>query len=78
MVTENVNPCLLFYSKGYYRLIDMGTAKFMKKKKKNDVVRTFTIIGSPQYMAPEIIEGLGYTFSVDIYSIGKKPFISNL
>ena len=48
----------------------MGTAKFLKKQKSTSVVRTFTIIGSPQYMAPEIVEGLGYDFSIDIYSIG--------
>ena len=39
---------------GYMKLIDMGTAKFLKGKNK-----TFTIIGTPHYMAPEIITGKG-------------------
>jgi cGMP-dependent protein kinase 1 len=38
---------------GYVKLIDMGTAKFLKKHNTN------TIIGTPHYMAPEIIEGKG-------------------
>lgn len=52
--------------KGYLRLIDMGTAKFLKGKGG----RTYTIIGTPHYMAPEILTGKGYTFSVDLWSIG--------
>lgn len=63
-------------NEGYLKLIDMGTAKFLKGNAK-----TFTIIGTPHYMAPEIITGkgqnielyyiqIGYTFTVDIWSIG--------
>ncbi|CAD8110985.1 unnamed protein product [Paramecium sonneborni] len=52
--------------KGYLRMIDMGTAKFLNQKS----IRTYTIIGTPHYMAPEIITGKGYTFSVDLWSIG--------
>ena len=37
--------------KGYVRLIDMGTAKFLTHKSG----RTYTIIGTPHYMAPEIL-----------------------
>jgi cGMP-dependent protein kinase 1 len=48
------------------KLIDMGTAKFLKGKGG----RTFTIIGTPHYMAPEIITGKGYSYSVDLWSIG--------
>jgi len=32
---------------GFLRLVDYGTAKFLKKKDKNHIARTFTIIGSP-------------------------------
>lgn len=52
--------------KGYMKLIDMGTAKFLKGKGG----RTYTVIGTPHYMAPEIIKGKGYTYSVDLWSVG--------
>jgi len=56
--------------KGYLKLIDMGTAKIMKSKV-GTMTRTFTIIGTPHYMAPEVISGKGYNFLVDLWSIGK-------
>jgi len=52
--------------KGYLKLIDMGTAKVLNTKYE----RTFTIIGTPHYMAPEIINGKGYSYHVDLWSIG--------
>lgn len=54
---------------GYLKIIDMGTAKFLKGKS-TGANRTFTIIGTPHYMAPEIITGKGYTQHVDLWSIG--------
>lgn len=52
--------------KGYIRLIDMGTAKYLTHRGS----RTYTIIGTPHYMAPEILQGKGYSFPVDLWSIG--------
>ncbi|KAM3137532.1 hypothetical protein pb186bvf_010322 [Paramecium bursaria] len=52
--------------KGFIKLIDLGTAKNLKQKNG----RTYTIIGTPHYMAPEILTGKGYTYSVDLWSIG--------
>ena len=50
-------------------MIDMGTAKILRGKQGSNS-RTFTIIGTPHYMAPEIITGKGYTFFVDLWSVG--------
>ncbi len=56
-----------FEFQGCLKLIDMGTAKILKGNKGG---KTFTIIGTPHYMAPEIITGKGYNFLVDLWSIG--------
>ena len=48
---------------GYPRLIDFGTAKFVHG-------RTYTIVGTPQYMAPEVINGNGYGLTADFWSVG--------
>jgi cGMP-dependent protein kinase len=48
---------------GYPKLIDFGTAKFVNG-------RTYTIIGTPHYMAPEVLTGRGYSLGVDMWSLG--------
>jgi cGMP-dependent protein kinase len=48
---------------GYLRLIDFGTAKIVHG-------HTYTIVGTPHYMAPEVIMGKGYGLAADFYSIG--------
>ena len=49
---------------GYLKLIDIGSAK----KILNGYAKT--LLGTPHYMAPEIVEGLNYTYPADYYSIG--------
>ena len=48
---------------GYLKLIDFGTAKIVNS-------RTYTVVGTPHYMAPEIIIGKGYGVAVDYWSLG--------
>jgi cGMP-dependent protein kinase len=48
---------------GYPKLIDFGTAKLISG-------RTFTIVGTPHYMAPEVVLGKGYGLPADIWSLG--------
>ena len=48
---------------GYPMLSSFSFAKIVPE-------RTFSIVGSPYYLAPEIITGKGYTFHSDLWSLG--------
>lgn len=61
MKPENV----LISSNGYIKLADFG---FVKKLKESE--RTYTFCGTPEYVAPEIIQNLGYHHPVDWYAFG--------
>jgi len=54
---------LLDYAKGV-KLVDFGLAKQMK------TARTFTVLGTPEYMAPEIHLQEGHSTEVDWWSLG--------
>jgi cGMP-dependent protein kinase len=58
---------------GHIKLIDLVAAKVVKGKSLMSC-KTFTLIGTPHYMAPEIIIGKGYTFTVSLYSLGINMF----
>lgn len=50
-------------SEGFVKLIDFGTAKVIQG-------RTYTLVGTPYYVAPEVIVGRGYGKSADLWSLG--------
>jgi serine/threonine protein kinase/CRP-like cAMP-binding protein len=50
---------------GYAKVIDLGFAKILKSGE-----RTYTFLGTPDYMAPEIIRRMGYGTSVDYFALG--------
>lgn len=52
---------------GYLKLIDFGTAKIVEG-------RTYTVVGTPHYMAPEVILGKGYGVTADYWSLGVMIF----
>ena len=54
---------IMVLESGFIKLIDFGAAKHIKE-------RTNSIIGTPQYMAPEVILGDQYSFEVDYWSVG--------
>jgi cGMP-dependent protein kinase len=54
---------------GYLKFIDFGLSKELKNKN-----LTYTICGTPHYLAPEVIMGKGYSFSSDYWSVGITMF----
>lgn len=56
---------IVVHNSGYLKLADFGFAKKMDAKEK-----TFTFVGTAEYVAPEIIRSLGYNKSVDYWAFG--------
>ncbi len=64
IIYRDIKPENVFVSNnGYIKFTNFGTAKIIKD-------RTNTIIGTPHYIAPEMLLGEAYSFEVDIWSIG--------
>jgi len=72
---------ILIQQNGYIKLADFG---FIKKIKPWE--RTFTLCGTPEYMAPEVIMNVGhgraadwYTLGILLYelTVGRPPFMND-
>lgn len=62
---------LLMDNKGYLKMIDFGFAKkfpYTKNGQKHD--KTYTLCGTPEYLAPEIVMSKGYDKGVDYWALG--------
>ncbi|EKE41765.1 hypothetical protein ENUP19_0051G0012 [Entamoeba nuttalli] len=55
---------ILFEKDGYLRMTDFGLAKSTKKGTTN------TFCGTPEYLAPEVVEGLDYNEYIDWWGLG--------
>ena len=68
-------PALLLPSRslidrdGYIKIIDFGFAKIVRKGKK-----TFTLCGTPEYLAPEVVLGKGHDKGADYWALGILMF----
>uniref|UniRef100_A0A1B0FE26 Protein kinase domain-containing protein n=1 Tax=Glossina morsitans morsitans TaxID=37546 RepID=A0A1B0FE26_GLOMM len=58
---------ILLDSEGHILLTDFGLSKRFSSHPEH---RAYTVCGTPEYMAPEIIRGGGYGYAVDWWSIG--------
>ena len=56
---------IMIDSNGYLKMIDFGTSKVLSLTD-----YTSTVIGTPHYIAPEILLGKGYSLSCDFWSLG--------
>ena len=64
IVHRDIKPSnIMIDSNGYLKMIDFGTSKFLTDY-------TSTVIGTPHYIAPEILQGKGYSLSCDFWSLG--------
>ena len=50
---------------GYIQLIDFGFAKVLR-----NAAKTFTLCGTPQYLAPELVTSAGHGLAVDWWAFG--------
>lgn len=63
IIYRDVRPeNVIVLENGYIKLLDYSTIKQITD-------RTYTIIGNPYYMSPELILGDGYSFEFDFWSI---------
>lgn len=55
---------LLIDAQGYVKVVDFGFAKELQR------ARTYTLCGTPEYLAPELVLGQGHNRSVDLWALG--------
>jgi len=81
IIHRDIKPENILIHNGTIKLADFGFCKELKKG-----INTRTRVGSPIYMAPEILFDRPYDSAVDIYSLGvvlyemlynRAPFESN-
>ena len=62
---------ILLNEEGYIKLVDFGISKQLDVGARE---RTFSVRGTPEYMAPEILTKKGYSFQVDWWALGTLAY----
>ena len=62
---------IMIDSNGYAKVIDFGFAKMIPYVKDNKVfAKSYTLCGTPEYLAPEFVFNLGHDHSADLWALG--------
>lgn len=63
---------LLLDGQGHIKLVDFGFAKRLGGRREGDSgpKETYTLCGTPEYLAPEVIHNKGHTTAVDWWALG--------
>lgn len=61
---------LLLDAEGHIKLVDFGFAKRLGNNNDEHAVETYTLCGTPEYLAPEVIHNKGHTTAVDWWALG--------
>ncbi|KAG7289871.1 hypothetical protein NEMBOFW57_006248 [Staphylotrichum longicolle] len=61
---------LVLDAEGHIKLVDFGFAKWLGTDESGNPNKTYTFCGTPEYLAPEVIYGKGYTTAVDWWALG--------
>ncbi|KAL1844517.1 hypothetical protein VTK73DRAFT_2377 [Phialemonium thermophilum] len=61
---------LLLDEDGHIKLVDFGFAKRLGNNDDDRPVETYTLCGTPEYLAPEVIRNKGHTTAVDWWALG--------
>lgn len=67
VIHRDLKPAnILITSDGIFKLGDLGLGRIMN----TETIKTFSKVGTPLYMAPEVINNGGYDFKCDNWSLG--------
>ncbi|KAK4192560.1 kinase-like domain-containing protein [Podospora australis] len=61
---------LLLDAEGHIKLVDFGFAKRLGNNENAHPEETYTLCGTPEYLAPEVIHNKGHTTAVDWWALG--------